>query len=57
MNAEYIGGIVRAIVSAIGGYLVGKGTIDSETAVAITGAAVTIATAIWSVWSKKANEK
>lgn len=52
MNAEYIGGIVRAVVSAIGGYLVGKGTIDSETAVAITGAAVTIATAIWSVWSK-----
>jgi RsiW-degrading membrane proteinase PrsW (M82 family) len=57
MNAEYIGGIVRAVVSAIGGYLVGKGTIDSETAVAITGAAVTIATAIWSVWSKKAHEK
>lgn len=52
MNAEYIGGIVRAVVSAIGGYLVGKGVIDSETAVAITGAAVTIATAIWSVWSK-----
>ena len=53
MNAEYVGGIVRAVVSAIGGYLVGKGTIDSETAVAITGAAVTIATAIWSVWAKK----
>lgn len=54
MNAETIGGVVRALVSAVGGYLVGKGTIDSETAVAITGAAVTIATAIWSVWSKKA---
>jgi hypothetical protein len=54
MNVEYIGGIVRAVVSAIGGYLVGKGTIDSETAVALTGAAVTIATAVWSVWSKKA---
>jgi hypothetical protein len=53
MTAESIGGIVRALVSAIGGYLVGKGTIDSETAVAITGAAVTIATAVWSVISKK----
>lgn len=53
MTAEQVGGIVRAVVSAAGGYLVGKGTLDSETAVALTGAAVTIATAVWSVWAKK----
>lgn len=54
MTADQVGGIVRAIVSAAGGYLVGKGVIDSETALAITGAAVTIATAVWSVWAKRA---
>jgi hypothetical protein len=54
MTAETFGGVVRAFVSAVGGYLVGKGVIDSETALAITGAAVTIATAVWSVWAKRA---
>lgn len=52
-TGEQIGGIVRAVVSAIGGYLVGKGYIDSETALAVTGAVVTIATAIWSVVAKR----
>lgn len=54
MTSEQIGGIVRAIVAAIGGYFVGKGLIDQATATAIAGAAVTVATAVWSVWSKKA---
>ncbi|MES2814480.1 MAG: hypothetical protein V4720_06260 [Pseudomonadota bacterium] len=54
MTAEQVGGIARAILSAAGGYLVGKGVIDSETALAITGAGVTIATAVWSVWAKRA---
>lgn len=53
VTGEQIGGIVRAVVSAIGGYLVGKGYIDSETALAVTGAVVTLATAIWSVVSKR----
>ena len=52
-TGEQIGGIVRAVVSAIGGYLVGKGYIDSETAVAVTGAVVTIAVAVWSIVSKR----
>ena len=53
MNGEQVGGIVRAIVSAVGGYLVGRGFIDESTAVSLAGAAATIAVAVWSVLAKK----
>ena len=39
MNGEQIAGIVRAIVAAVGGYLVGKGLADAETVAAVAGAA------------------
>jgi hypothetical protein len=53
MTGEQIAGIVRAIVAAVGGYLVGKGLADAETVAAVAGAAATIAAAVWSVLSKK----
>lgn len=53
MNAEQVGGVVRAIVSAIGGYFVGKGIIDASTATSVAGAFATIVVAIWSVMVKK----
>ena len=53
MTVDQFGGIVRAIVAAVGGYFVGKGMIDASTVTAIAGAAVTVATAVWSVWIKK----
>jgi len=53
MTAEQVAGIVRAVVAAIGGYLVGKGIADAETIAAVAGAAATIAAAIWSVYSKR----
>ncbi len=53
MNGEQIAGVVRAIVAAVGGYFVGKGMIDGETVATIGGALATLATAAWSVWSKK----
>jgi hypothetical protein len=56
MTAEQVAGIVRAIVAAIGGYLVGKGIADAETIAAAAGAAATIAAAIWSVYSKRKGE-
>jgi hypothetical protein len=56
MNGEQIAGIVRAIVAAVGGYLVGKGLADAETVAAVAGAAATIAAAVWSVLSKKKPE-
>lgn len=54
MTAEQFGGVVRALASAVGGYLVGRGMIDAETSVALGGAVVTLATAAWSIWAKRA---
>ena len=53
MSAEQIAGIVRALVAAVGGYFVGKGLVDANTVAAVGGALATLATAIWSVGSKK----
>jgi hypothetical protein len=49
-----VAGVVRALVAAGGGYLIGLGLLDEETVAAVAGAAATIATAIWSVWAKRA---
>ena len=54
MSQEQIGGIVRAVVAALGGYLVGQGIVDQATMVTIGGALATIAVSVWSVYSKKA---
>ena len=56
MTGEQIAGLVRAIVAAVGGYLVGKGLADAETVAAVAGAAATIVAAVWSVLSKKKAE-
>jgi len=53
MSASEVGGVARALASALGGYLVGKGLIDSETATTVGGAAATIIVAIWSVLAKR----
>jgi hypothetical protein len=53
MGSTEVGGIVRALVSALGGFLVGKGLIDNETAVTIGGAIVPLVVAVWSVVSKR----
>ena len=53
MKSDEVGGIVRALISALGGYLVGKGLVDSATATTVGGAAATIIVAAWSVWSKR----
>ena len=53
MTAEQFAGICRAIVAALGGYLVGKGITDAETVAAVGGAVATIGAAVWSVYSKK----
>lgn len=53
MSGEQIAGIVRAVVAALGGYLVGKGLADAETVAAVAGAAATLAAAVWSVLSKR----
>lgn len=56
MTAEQVAGIVRALIAALGGYLVGKGFADAETIAAVGGAAATIAAAVWSVYAKRKGE-
>jgi len=53
MNKNEVYGIVRTVLAAVGGVLVGKGYIDSETAVSLAGALATVAAAVWSVRSKR----
>lgn len=53
MNADQIGGIVRAIVAFGGGFLVAKGLIDAATLATIGGA---IATAVAAYWSYRTNK-
>lgn len=53
MTGEQIAGVVRAIVAALGGYLVGQGLTDAETVATVGGAAATLAAAAWSIWSKR----
>ena len=53
MTAQEISGIVRALVSALGGYLVGQGLVDSETAMTSGGAVTTLVVAFWSIYSKR----
>ena len=53
MTAEQVAGIVRALIAAIGGYFVGRGLADAETIAAVSGAAATLAAAVWSVYAKK----
>ncbi len=53
MTSEQVGGIVRTLVAAFGGYFAGKGYFDAEMVTAVAGAASTIAIAIWSIASKQ----
>jgi hypothetical protein len=53
MTTDQVGGIVRALVAAAGGYFVGQGLVDSETMLTLGGAFTTIVVAIWSIYSKK----
>ncbi len=53
MGTQEIAGIVRALVSALGGYLVGQGIVDSETMMTVGGAVTTIVVAFWSIYSKR----
>lgn len=54
MSGEQIGGIVRTIIAAAGGYFAAKGIGNAEMWIAIGGGLSTIAAAVWSWKSKKA---
>ncbi len=54
MNKDEMFGVVRAVLAAVAGFVAGQGLVDSETAMAVAGAATTIIVAVWSVRSKRA---
>ena len=54
MKKDELYGVVRTLLAAVGGVAVGKGWVDSETAVSLAGALATIFVAVWSVRSKRA---
>ena len=56
MDSAQIGGIVRALVAAVGGYFVGQGLVDAETVTTIGGAVATLAVAVWSIYAKRKSE-
>jgi membrane protein DedA with SNARE-associated domain len=60
MNSDQIGGIIRAVVPALFGWLAGKGIITPDQAGALTQAVipavVTIAAVLWSVHSNKSGK-
>lgn len=53
MNADQIWGIARAILAAVGGYFVAKGTIDADWLNTVLGGVGTVFVALWSVFAKK----
>lgn len=54
MNSDQVGGIVRAILAAVGGYFVGKGLVDAATMTTVTGGLATAIAGIWSVYTNRA---
>lgn len=53
MTKEMVWGVVRAILAAGGGYIVGMGLVDQDTANQIIGALGVLFAAGWSIWAKK----
>jgi predicted MFS family arabinose efflux permease len=56
MNKDQVEGVVRAVGTAIGGYLVGKGIVDAATMTTIVGAVVILAGAVWSFISNRSGK-
>ncbi len=52
MNAEVVGGIVRHVLTGVGGYFVATGMIDPGTVDVAVGAVVALVGVAWSVWAK-----
>lgn len=48
MNQDQVLGVVRAILAAVGGYFVAKGSISADQVTLIGGAAAAVITAVWS---------
>lgn len=52
MNAEVVGGLVRHVLTGIGGYFVATGMIDAGTMDVAVGAIVALVGVAWSIRAK-----
>jgi hypothetical protein len=53
MNTFYVLGVLRAILSALGGGLVGSGVLNQDQVEPMVGGLLIFFTAIWSIVEKK----
>lgn len=53
MTMEQFNGVLRAVLSGVGGVLAAGGWMADSNWQSISGIVVVIATSVWSVWSKK----
>jgi hypothetical protein len=53
MNQDQVAALLRTIVQVAGGFVIGKGWVDEQTALAVGGAIVTIGVTIWGLWARK----
>lgn len=52
-TSDQIGGVLRAILAAAGGYFVAKGTITADQLTTLTGLVGPILAAVWSIYSNR----
>ena len=57
MDAAVLGGIIRAVLAAVGGGFLAKGYVDADTLNVVVGALASLASAAWSVWVKVREKK
>jgi hypothetical protein len=53
MNKDQILGLIRHVLTFVGGFLITKGIIDEATSLEAIGAITTLIGSVWSVLSKK----
>ena len=53
MNRDMWLGLIRHLLTAVGGFFVAKGTVDADTMNTAIGAGVTLGGAVWSVIDKR----
>jgi hypothetical protein len=52
MNSDQIVSIIRQILLAVGGFVVGKGWVDNDTMIQIAGALSVLVGSVWAIWSR-----
>lgn len=53
MTSDQITGILRAILAALGGFILAKGWVSAETWAWLTGGVLTLGGALWSLWTNR----